>query len=85
VISPIFLAAASLAVYALLHGNLSASVAFVSISIFKSLEATLSALPELLTASVDTLVSIRRIDKYLSGPEMKKVVSDGPDVAFDNA
>jgi ABC-type multidrug transport system fused ATPase/permease subunit len=85
VISPIFLAAASLTVYSVMHGNLSPSVAFVSISIFKSLEVTLSALPELLTSSVDTLVSIKRIDTYLSGPEMKKVLSDGPDVALDNA
>ncbi|KAM0262906.1 hypothetical protein ACHAQJ_001499 [Trichoderma viride] len=85
VISPIFLAAASLTVYSVLHGNLSPSVAFVSISIFKSLEVTLSALPELLTTSVDTLVSIKRIDTYLSGPEMKKVLSDGSDVVLDNA
>ncbi|UKZ75371.1 hypothetical protein TrVFT333_003054 [Trichoderma virens FT-333] len=85
VISPIFLAAASLTVYAILHGNLSASIAFVSISIFKSLEVTLGALPELLTTTVDSLVSIKRIDTYLSGPEMKKVLSEGPDVAFDNA
>ncbi|KAL9479999.1 hypothetical protein ACSS6W_004785 [Trichoderma asperelloides] len=85
VISPIFLAAASLTVYSVLHGNLSPSVAFVSISIFKSLEVTLSALPELLTSSVDTLVSIKRIDTYLSGPEIKKILSDGPDVALENA
>ncbi|RFU76757.1 abc transporter, transmembrane domain, type 1 [Trichoderma arundinaceum] len=85
VISPIFLAAASLTVYSIMHGNLTPSIAFVSISIFKSLEVTLSALPELLTTSVDTLVSIKRIDAYLSGPEMKRILSDGPDVAFDNA
>ncbi|KAM0467042.1 hypothetical protein ACHAPV_000556 [Trichoderma viride] len=85
VISPIFLAAASLTVYSVLHGNLSPSIAFVSISIFKSLEVTLSALPELLTTSVDTLVSIKRIDTYLSGPEMKRILSDGPDVALENA
>ncbi|KAL6813453.1 P-loop containing nucleoside triphosphate hydrolase protein [Trichoderma sp. SZMC 28013] len=85
VISPIFLAAASLVVYAVLHGDLSPSIAFVSISIFKSLEVTLGALPELLTTSVDSLVSIKRIDTYLSGPEMKRIVADGPDVAFDNA
>lgn len=85
VISPIFLAAASLTVYSIMHGDLSPSIAFVSISIFKSLEVTLSALPELLTTSVDTLVSIKRIDTYLSGPEMKRILSDGPDIAFDNA
>lgn len=85
VISPILLAAASLATYATMNGTLSPSVAFVSISIFKNLEVTLGVLPELLTASMDTLVSVKRIDTYLQGPEMQKIVSQGPDVAFENA
>lgn len=85
VASPILLAAASLAVYAIVNGTLSPSVAFVSIGVFKSLEVSLSALPELLTGGIDTLVSTRRIDKYLNGPEMKKTLSEGYDVAFENA
>lgn len=85
VASPILLAAASLAVYAVVNGMLSPSVAFVSIGVFKSLEVSLSALPELLTGGIDTLVSVRRIDKYLKGPEMKRTLTDGHDVAFDNA
>ncbi|PHH60274.1 hypothetical protein CDD81_1902 [Ophiocordyceps australis] len=83
--SPIALAAASLAVYATVHGTLAPSIAFVSVGIFKSLEVSLSALPELLTAALDTLVSVRRIQSYLDGPEMVKTVSPGPDVAFENA
>jgi ABC-type multidrug transport system fused ATPase/permease subunit len=85
VISPILLAAASLATYAITHGSLSPSVAFVSIGVFKSLEITLGALPELLTGAMDTLVSVRRIDTYLQGPEIEKIVTDGPEVAFENA
>ncbi|KJZ71495.1 hypothetical protein HIM_09134 [Hirsutella minnesotensis 3608] len=85
VASPILLAATSLAVYASVHGMLSPSVAFVSVGIFKSLEVSLSALPELLAGGLDTLVSVRRIETYLNGPEMKRTLSDGPDVAFDNA
>ncbi|RDA86044.1 hypothetical protein CP532_4687 [Ophiocordyceps camponoti-leonardi (nom. inval.)] len=85
VASPILLAAASLAVYASVHGILSPSVAFVSVGIFKSLEVSLSALPELLAGGLDTLVSIRRIETYLSGPEMQKTLSEGVDVGFDNA
>ncbi|GAB0131908.1 hypothetical protein EsDP_00000361 [Epichloe bromicola] len=85
VASPILLAAASLAVYAIINGRLAPSVAFVSIGIFKSLEVSLSVLPELLTGAIDTLVSVRRIDKYLKGPEMKKTLTEGHDVAFDNA
>ncbi|PHH71565.1 hypothetical protein CDD82_6441 [Ophiocordyceps australis] len=83
--SPIALAAASLAVYATVHGTLAPSIAFVSVGIFKSLEVSLSALPELLTAALDTLVSVRRIQVYLDGPEMVKTLCPGPDVAFDNA
>ncbi|KAG5994869.1 hypothetical protein E4U43_003162 [Claviceps pusilla] len=84
--SPILLAATSLAVYAITNGHLAPSVAFVSIGIFKSLELSLSALPELLTSGIDTLVSVGRIDKYLRGPEMKKTrTTNGQDVAFDNA
>ncbi|KAG6030053.1 hypothetical protein E4U41_000213 [Claviceps citrina] len=85
VASPILLAAASLAVYAIINGHLSPSVAFVSIGIFKSLEVSLSALPELLTGGIDTLVSVRRIDQYLKGPEMKKTLTEGHEIAFDNA
>ncbi|KAG5929613.1 hypothetical protein E4U42_005318 [Claviceps africana] len=85
VASPILLAATSLAVYAIINGYLAPSVAFVSIGIFKSLELSLSALPELLTGAIDTLVSVRRIDKYLKGPEMKKTLTKGHDVAIDDA
>ena len=85
VTSPILLAAASLATYAAIHGILAPSVAFVSVGIFKSLEVSLSVLPELLAGGMDTLVSVRRVQKYLDGPEIEKVVSEGPDVAFENA
>ncbi|KAG9255956.1 P-loop containing nucleoside triphosphate hydrolase protein [Emericellopsis atlantica] len=84
-VSPIFLAAAALASYSLLNGGLTPSVAFVSISIFNSLETTLGALPEILTVGFDTLVSVRRVGEYLKGPEMSKIVSEGPLVAFENA
>ncbi|UNI23458.1 hypothetical protein JDV02_009276 [Purpureocillium takamizusanense] len=85
VTSPILLAAASLATYSAIHGILAPSVAFVSVGIFKSLEVSLSVLPELLAGGMDTLVSVRRVQKYLDGPEIEKVVSEGPDVAFENA
>lgn len=85
VASPIFLAAAALASYALLNGGLTPSIAFVSISIFKSLEVTLGALPEILTMGFDTVISIDRIDTYMKGPEMKKTVTEGPHVALHNA
>ncbi|KAK7413238.1 hypothetical protein QQX98_007897 [Neonectria punicea] len=85
VISPILLAATSLAVYAIVHGRLLPSVAFVSIGIFKALEVTLGALPELITIGVDTLVSIKRIDAYLNGPEMVNILTQGSEVGFEDA
>ncbi|KAI6783299.1 ATP-dependent bile acid permease-like protein [Emericellopsis cladophorae] len=85
VASPILLAAAALASYSLLHGGLTPSIAFVSIGIFNSLEMTLGALPEVLTVGFDTLVSVRRVGEYLKGPEKRKIVSQGPFVAFENA
>lgn len=85
IISPIVLAATSLAVYATINRELLPSVAFVSIGIFKALEITLVVLPELITSGIDTVVSIKRTDTYLKGPEMEKILSEGPEVSFDNA
>ncbi|KAF5027574.1 hypothetical protein F66182_316 [Fusarium sp. NRRL 66182] len=85
VVSPIILAATSLAVYAVVNRQLLPSVAFVSIGIFKALEVSLGVLPELITSGVDALVSVRRIQAYLGGPEMKKTLSEGPQVAFQEA
>ncbi|KAF6814746.1 ABC bile acid transporter [Colletotrichum plurivorum] len=83
--SPIALAAVSLAVYAFLNGNLIPSVAFVSIGVFKNLEVTLAVIPELITDVIDANVSIKRIQDYLNGPEKTQTVTEGPDVAFENA
>lgn len=85
VVSPILLSAASLATYALIHGHLSPSVAFVSIAMFRSLESALASLPELLTVGFDTLVSIRRLNIFLQEPELQRTVTPGSCVAFENA
>ncbi|KAG5787418.1 hypothetical protein H9Q69_013513 [Fusarium xylarioides] len=85
VVSPILLAATSLAVYAVMNGQLLPSVAFVSIGIFKALEVSLGVLPELITMGVDTFVSLKRIQTYLNGPEMENTLSEGTDVAFEDA
>lgn len=85
VFGPILMAGASLVAYAAINGELTASVAFVSIGIFKTLEVTLSFLPELLTMGIDTLVSIRRLDTYLDGPELTKFLSEGSQPALKDA
>ncbi|KAJ2903457.1 ATP-dependent bile acid permease [Zalerion maritima] len=83
--SPIILAAAALATYAVMEGSLSPSVAFVSLGVFKALEVTLSVVPELMTNFLDAWVSMKRIDKYLQGDEMQKITTEGPEVSFDSA
>ncbi|KAH6876396.1 hypothetical protein B0T10DRAFT_414530 [Thelonectria olida] len=85
VISPILLAVASLATYVLINSSLSASVAFVSIGIFNTLETTLGSLPELFTLGLDSLVSIRRINAYLDEPERAHILDDGPTISFEGA
>ncbi|KAI1155817.1 P-loop containing nucleoside triphosphate hydrolase protein [Nemania diffusa] len=83
--SPILLAAVSLAVYAALHGSLIPSVAFVSLSVFKALELTLSIIPELTTDLLDAWVSIKRIDDYLQGAEISEITQEADEISFDNA
>ncbi|KAI1326944.1 P-loop containing nucleoside triphosphate hydrolase protein [Xylariaceae sp. FL0255] len=83
--SPLLLAAVSLTVYAVLHDILTPSVAFVSLSVFKALEVTLSAVPELTTDLLDAWVSVKRIDTYLKGSEVVKITKDADEITFDNA
>lgn len=85
VASPILLSAISLAVYAGITGSLTPSVAFVSLGIFKSLEMTLSVVPEITTDLLDAWVSIKRIEQYLNSPEITEVSEDSDEVSFDNA
>ncbi|KAJ4296950.1 hypothetical protein N0V88_003866 [Collariella sp. IMI 366227] len=85
VTSPILLSALSLAVYAYITGSLAPSVAFVSLGVFKSLEMTLSVVPELTTDLLDAWVSIDRIEEYLNSAEVEKISKDSDEVTFDNA
>ncbi|KAK2005813.1 ABC transporter [Colletotrichum eremochloae] len=85
VTSPIALAAVSLAVYAFINGTLIPSVAFVSIGVFKNLEVTLAVIPELITDVIDADISVKRMQDYLNGPEKTQTVTEGPEVAFENA
>ncbi|KAI0173569.1 P-loop containing nucleoside triphosphate hydrolase protein [Hypoxylon sp. FL1284] len=83
--SPLMLASATLAVYAALHGTLAPSVAFVSLGIFKTLEVTLSVIPELTTDLLDAWVSVKRMDAYLQGAEITKITKEADEVTFENA
>ncbi|CAG8951038.1 hypothetical protein HYFRA_00006436 [Hymenoscyphus fraxineus] len=83
IVSPIAFSATSLGVYSWIYGNLEPSIAFTAISIFASLETTLSIIPELSTNLIDAKISIDRIQKFLDAPEVSENKNDGPEIVFD--
>ncbi|KAF7175199.1 hypothetical protein CNMCM7691_007239 [Aspergillus felis] len=85
VLAPILLSVASLSVYAISQGELTASVAFTAISALTSIEIALSTLPELITNATDALISIKRIGNFLDAPERNSSIVPSPSIRFDNA
>lgn len=83
--SPILLSAVSLATHAFLTGSLTPSSAFVSLGVFKTLEITLSFIPELATNLLDAWVSLKRIQEYLSSPEISIRPKTADTIVFTNA
>ncbi len=83
--SPLLLSATSLAVYALLNGSLTPSVAFTAIGVFANLEVTLAVIPELTTDLIDAFISVERIERYLNSPEISVNTNNAPNISFDNA
>ena len=84
-LGPLALSAVSLAVYAILHEGLSASVAFTTISIFSSIEMTLAVIPELTSDGLDAWVSAKRIGEFLSAPEQVDYTTPSQSISFENA
>lgn len=85
ILGPIMLSAVSLAVYAWIHGGLSASVAFTAMALFGALETSLAILPEMIANFLEAWVSLGRIEKYLDSPEKKIVTVPADHVAFEGA
>ena len=85
IIGPIMLSAVSLAVYAILHGGLSASVAFTTISVFASIEMTLAVIPELTTMWLDAKVSADRLDVFLGSEEKVENTIPAEDIRYESA
>lgn len=84
ILGPVMLSAVSLTVYAILHGNLSPSIAFTTIAILSQIEGTLAVIPELTTDAVDAWVSINRIDEYLNAPEKTDCTTPAESIALEN-
>ena len=87
-IQPILFSAVSLAVYAILTGSLSPSVAFTTIAIFGQIEGSLAFLPRLIVQMQQAAVSSGRIQKFLEAAEQNSYLSheQGQDgVALESA
>ncbi|OOQ84862.1 ABC transporter family protein [Penicillium brasilianum] len=84
ILGPIGLSAVSLAVYALIHGGLTASVAFTAMAVFGALEMSLAILPEIISNGLEAKVSADRIDVYMQSAEktVNTVASDS--IAFED-
>ncbi|OJD19912.1 hypothetical protein AJ78_00106 [Emergomyces pasteurianus Ep9510] len=85
ILGPVMLSAVSLGVYYLLYGELSASVAFTTVSIFSSLELTLAILPELITDFIECWVSAERIEKFLNSAEKGHNTLPADHICFEKA
>ena len=85
ILGPLMLSAASLTVYTLINGGLTAPVAFTAMAIFGSLELSLASLPGLLSRVLEAKVSSDRIDKYMDCPEKPLNTIPAPYVSFEAA
>ena len=85
ILGPVMLSAVSLSVYAAIHGDLSPSIAFTTITVFSSIEVTLAVIPELVADGLEAWISVKRIDEFLGTPDQEEIRTPGRFVAFDNA
>ena len=85
ILGPVMLSAVSLAVYSVLNGGLSASVAFTSITVMGSMEVSLAVLPEVIADALEAWVSVKRIDEYLKAPERDPYIIASKAIDFENA
>ena len=85
ILGPVMLSAVSLAVYSVLNGGLSASVAFTSITVMGSMETSLAVLPEFIADSLESWVSVKRIDEYLKAPERDPYTIPSDVIRFKDA
>ncbi|KAK1830843.1 ABC bile acid [Podospora conica] len=86
---PAVLALTTLGTYAWLEGGLTASVAFVSLGILGTLDFAIAALPGMIRHGIDAWVSLKRIEKFLDGPEIKDIrtysADDRSPIVFEEA
>ena len=82
---PTLIGAAALSVHAWLYQSMVASVAFTALSVFSSLEWTISAIPTTITEMLDARVSIDRIQQHLNSEERACILQPGNLIEFKDA
>ncbi|KAI5294601.1 hypothetical protein KEM52_003639, partial [Ascosphaera acerosa] len=82
---PISLSVVCLGVYSLLHGGLTASVAFTTVSIFKTIESVLANFPEGITMAAEASVSVSRINQHLFSEENERQTLPSDTISFKEA
>lgn len=82
---PVFVIASTFIWYTKVAGNeLTASVAFVSITLFDMLRNPLIFIPESINTFTEAYVSLKRISNYLQEPEVSENINSEPlDIPFD--
>lgn len=75
----------ALAVYAIFEGKLTASVAFASLEVFFELEDSLSMIPIVITGVIEGMVSLSRLESYLSSPNKEEYRKDSSSITYQNA
>ena len=82
IFGPVMLAAISLTTYVLIYKQLTASVAFTTISVFEAIEMTLAIIPEMITDLLDAIISAKRVQEYLDAPERVEGTKPGEVISF---
>ena len=89
--TPLFVSIVTFTTYVLLGNELTATTAFTSLALFNILRFPLNMLPSVITSMVDANISIKRLHKYLTSPEMDRsairrgeLTDDGPAISIQN-
>ncbi|KAJ6443710.1 ATP-dependent bile acid permease [Purpureocillium lavendulum] len=85
ILAPVLLSAIVLGTFALIHGGLTASVAFTTLSIFGELEIWLAVLPLLFSQLLQAWTSLTRIENELGEPRMQDSRRYSTSVCMDSA
>ncbi|TPR05712.1 hypothetical protein CAN33_0010830 [Aspergillus niger] len=84
-VTPVAVSAACLGTYALLHGDMPASLAFTSVSLLGALETPLAVLPQILLNATGAQISLRRIERFLRTPDRDVDIAPADGVVLDQA